>query len=149
MKSQKQTYLYGDLTDALWRSFRKLRQQFRARPGYNESELTAALAHELKSGGLAVSTQVPVIHHHDGNRIGVGFIDLVIDCRVVVEIKNIKKLSDEHIHQMRRYVEDSGRAVGVLLNFGCPEADLNTTEGRQQVFQRYYYSPNDPYRSQP
>jgi len=145
--SPQNTHLHGDLTEALWRSFRKLRQQFRAQPGYSESELTAALLHELKSGGLAVSTQVPVIHRHNGRRIGEGFIDLVIDCRVVVEVKNVKKLTAEHINQMHRYVEDSGLAVGVLLNFGCPNVDLNTQEGRQQVFHRHYYPPNDPYRS--
>lgn len=141
-------YLYGELTDTLWRAFRKLRQQFRARPGYSESELTAALLHELKSAGLAVSTQVPVIHRHNGQRIGVGFIDLVIECRVVVEIKNLRSLTGEHLHQLQRYVEDSGLAVGVLLNFGCPQADLATSEGRHQVFQRYYLPGNDPYRSQ-
>lgn len=149
MKSPTNTYLHSDLTNALWNAFRKLQRQFRARPGYSESELTAALVHELKSGGLAVSTQVPVIHRHNGRRIGEGFIDLVIDCRVVVEVKNVKNLTAEHRNQLHRYVEDCGLAVGVLLNFGCPDADLNTPEGRKQAFHRYYYPPNDPYRSHP
>jgi GxxExxY protein len=138
--------LYPELTDHLWKALRELLRGFRQRPGYSERELRNALAQSLKKRGLAVATEVPVIHRHNGQRIGVGFIDIVIACRVVVEVKNVKKVTSEHMNQLHRYVEDSGLALGVLVNLGCPDADLNTPEGRKKVFHRYYYPKNDPYR---
>ena len=144
--SKKSPLLYADITNHFWPVLSKLYSEFRQRPGYSEHELRNALAQALQQRGLAVATEVPVIHRHNGQRIGVGFIDIVVECRVVVEVKNIRKLTAEHLNQLKRYVEDSGLALGVLINFGCPNADLNSPEGRKKIFQRYYFPANDPFR---
>ena len=144
--NKKRNYLYQEITDKIWKILPRLLNDFRRRPGYSEHKKKAALVNLLKGQELAVATEVPIIHRYKGTRIGVGFIDLVLDSRVVVEVKNVDELTAEHMDQLKRYVEDGGFALGVLINLGDRSADIATTEGRKMIFQRYYYAPNDPYR---
>lgn len=146
MMPQNTKLLYEDITDHIWPVLRELHTEFRQRRGYSEHEMRNALAQALQKRGLAVATEVPVIHRQNGQRIGVGFMDIVIECRVVIEVKNVPHITSKHMDQLHRYVEDSGLAVGILINFGCLDADLRSPEGRKKIFYRYYHPANDPFR---
>lgn len=136
MPQPERKYRYKELTSALWHALLHLRQEFaHAKPA--ENQMTIALANELKKQGLSVSIEVPVVHRQNGKPIGIGYMDLLIDGRVVVEVKNVQTLSDEHLRQLRRYVDDSGKLVGVLINFGGPDPDWASYEDRRNIFRRY------------
>lgn len=145
----KKSYLYDDITEQVWKAFRKLMNEFRAHPGLSEIEKRNALYNALKKQGLAVSKEVPVIHRINGERVGVGYMDLVIDCRVVVEVKNVTAIQQKNVEQLESYMKDSGLPVGVLLNFGFTQADLNDPSDREKVYKRLYNGANDPVKEQP
>jgi GxxExxY protein len=143
--TKKSPLLYADLTAELWKAFRKLYAQFEKRQGFDEPAITRALVNELKTRKLCVSTEVPVVHKQNGSPIKLGRMDVVIDCRVVVEVKNVRKLEALHIHQLQRYLEDSGKRVGILLNFGQHGVDLTTPQGRRAVYRRLEYPTQNIY----
>ena len=137
-------YLYDDITEKIWPAFRKLRIQFKIRRGFSENEKRNALINELKATGIAVSKEVPVIHRENGKRIGIGRMDLVLECRVVIEVKDQPYIKAEDIDQLDLYLESSGLPIGVILNFGAPEADFNNPDDMKKVFIRRYKRENDP-----
>jgi GxxExxY protein len=102
----------GQIVDAALRVHSKLG------PGLLESAYEAALLYELRKRGLDVASQVllPVIY--DGVHIDVGYrLDLIVDERVIVEIKAVDSLNDIHRAQLLSYLKLGGFKVGLLLNF--------------------------------
>jgi GxxExxY protein len=90
-------------------------------PGLLESAYEACLAHELRSGGLRVVTQVPLPVLYHGTRIEVGFrADLIVEGSVIVEVKAMAKLLPIHQAQLLSYLRLSGHRVGLLINFHVP-----------------------------
>jgi len=145
--SQKRKLLYEEITAEIWKAFRKLLQEFEAHDGFLENQKREALRNELIARGLTICSEVPMIKRHNGRRVGRGKVDLVVECRVIVEVKNTRDgITQEHIDQTWRYLEGTGKAVGVVLNFGCPGVDLNNAEERRKVFRRLEISENDPFR---
>lgn len=90
-------------------------------PGLLESAYEACLAHELRSRGLHVATQVPLPVVYAGTRIDVGFrVALLVEDAVVVEVKAIAKVLPIHEAQLLSYLRLSRRRVGLLVNFHVP-----------------------------
>jgi GxxExxY protein len=137
-------YLYEDITAKIWPAFRKLRTRFTYLRGLSENEKRNALMNELKDMGLSVCKEVPVIIRENGRRVGVGRMDLVVECRVVIEIKDQPYLKSEDTDQLDLYLKSSGLSIGVLLNFGAEEVDLNDPNQSKKVFIRRYIPDNDP-----
>ncbi len=87
-------------------------------PGLLESVYEAALAHELRKTGLTVATQVPIPVIYDDVRLELGFrLDLLVEGRVIVEIKSVEGLLDVQHKQLLTYLKLSKRKLGLLLNF--------------------------------
>ena len=87
-------------------------------PGLLESAYQSCLAHELTNRGLAVATQVPLPVVYDGLKLEVGYrIDLVVERRVVVEVKSVESIHPIHEAQLLSYIRLSGIPVGLLINF--------------------------------
>ena len=87
-------------------------------PGLLESAYHGCLKYELESRGLTVRSQVPVPVIYRGVRIDVGYrIDLLVEDRVVVEIKAVMKLHPVFEAQLLSHLRLSRRKVGLLLNF--------------------------------
>jgi len=87
-------------------------------PGLLESAYEACLAHELRTRGLRVLTQVPLPVVYRGIRVEVGFrVDLLVEDTVVVELKAVAKLLPVHEAQLLSYLRLSGHYVGLLINF--------------------------------
>ena len=85
---------------------------------WSDSQNLVCLAHELRRRGLAVRVQVPVPILYDGIRIGVGYrIDLLVEERVVVELKVVRKLHPVHEAQLLSYLKLSRLKLGLLINF--------------------------------
>ena len=87
-------------------------------PGLLESTYGLTLAHELRSRGLTVVTQVslPLVYREmklrDAYRL-----DMIVENAVIVELKSVKKLHPIHEAQMLSYLKLSGLRLGLLINF--------------------------------
>ena len=87
-------------------------------PGLMESVYEACLRHELCHDGLAVARQVwlPVVY--EGMRLDNGYrADLIVDERVVLEIKSVEHLTPLHQLQLLTYLRLGGYRIGLLMNF--------------------------------
>jgi GxxExxY protein len=86
-------------------------------PGLLESAYEACLLHELRKLGLAVLSQVTLPLHYDGLIIDAGYrIDLMVEDRVIVELKAVEKILSIHQAQLLSYLKLSNKKVGLLIN---------------------------------
>ena len=87
-------------------------------PGLLESVYEVILTHKLRKHGLEVSRQVIIPIEYDGLRFAEGFrADLVIEGKVIVELKCVGKINDSHKKQLLTYLRLTGVHLGYLLNF--------------------------------
>jgi GxxExxY protein len=88
-------------------------------PGVFESVYEVVLAHELRKKGLTVERQKPMSILYDGIQFEEAFrSDLVVDRKVIVELKSIDALSAVHAKQLLTQLRLSGLKLGLLINFG-------------------------------
>ncbi|SMB83839.1 conserved hypothetical protein [Hymenobacter roseosalivarius DSM 11622] len=87
-------------------------------PGLLESVYETALTYEVSQAGLGVRTQVALPMLYKEVRMDVGFrLDLLVENKVIVEIKSVDALLDVHHKQLLTYLELSGCKLGLLINF--------------------------------
>ncbi len=87
--------------------------------GLYEIVYEVILAYELKKHGLTVERQVPVPIEYDGIKFDEGFkADIIIENKVILELKSIESLSKAHKKQVLTYLRLTGCKLGYLLNFG-------------------------------
>lgn len=90
-------------------------------PGLLESVYEACLVAELEDRRLRFASQVPLPVVFKGRRIEAGFrMDLIVEDRVIVELKAIEKLMPIHEAQLLTYLKLSGFSTGLILNFNAP-----------------------------
>ncbi len=88
-------------------------------PGLLESVYEAVLAHELRKRGLGADRQVPVPIEYHGIRFDEGFrADLIVEDKVILELKSVETVSSAHKKQVLTYLRLTGLKLGFLLNFG-------------------------------
>ena len=88
-------------------------------PGLFESVYEVILAHELVQLGLRVERQVPVAIEFHGMTFNEGFrADLIVEGKVIVELKSVEAVSKAHKKQVLTYLKLTGMKLGYLLNFG-------------------------------
>ena len=89
-------------------------------PGLLESAYENALAYDLTSAGLLVHKQAPMPFLYKGVNLDVGYrIDLLVENRVIVEIKAVETFAPVHFAQVLTYLKLSGLRLGLLINFNC------------------------------
>lgn len=87
-------------------------------PGLLESAYEQALLFELKKIELNVSSQVPQPLVYQDIKLDVGYrIDLLVENKVIVEIKSVESLIDVHHKQLLTYLKLSKLKLGILVNF--------------------------------
>jgi GxxExxY protein len=87
-------------------------------PGLLESAYEECLAYEMASSGLAIARQVPMPVVYRGVKLDCGYrLDLVVEERVIVELKAIEALLPIHDAQLLTYLRLSGFHTGLLINF--------------------------------
>jgi GxxExxY protein len=88
-------------------------------PGLLESVYETVLAHEIRQRGLHAERQVPIGFADRVLRFDEGFrADIVVENRVVLELKSVEKIGPAHKKQLLTYLRLSGMRLGFLLNFG-------------------------------
>ncbi len=86
--------------------------------GFLESVYEKALIVALSQKGLKVSSQMPLKVSFRNVIVGDFFADLIVNDKVIVEIKSVSKLSPDHKAQIINYLNATGFEVGLLVNFG-------------------------------
>jgi GxxExxY protein len=89
-------------------------------PGFLETVYHSAMRVSLVHRAIPFESQVPIDMSFEGVTVGGARIDLVIDRRVVLELKAVEKLHDLHFVQLRSYLRAAHLQVGLLLNFNAP-----------------------------
>ena len=89
-------------------------------PGLLESVYEIVLAHELAQRGLRVERQVPIAISYKGMIFEDAFrADLVVEDKVIVELKSVEQLNKAHRKQIQTYLRLTGLKLGYLFNFGA------------------------------
>ena len=91
--------------------------------GLLESAYAGALHRELGLLGLPVEREVPLQVHYKGEPIGWYRADLIVDRRVILELKTVKRVGEPEKRQLYHYLAVTRLPLGLLLNFG-PEAQV-------------------------
>lgn len=86
--------------------------------GFLEKVYENALAIELEKMELSVVQQESVNVYYDGIQVGVYFADVVVNGLVILELKSVEALRNEHFAQLTNYLKATDKEVGLLLNFG-------------------------------
>ncbi|MDE5420839.1 GxxExxY protein [Ancylomarina sp. DW003] len=87
-------------------------------PGLLESAYQECLMYELKNQGLVVEKEKPIPLVYDTVKLDIGYrMDLLINNKLVIEIKSVESLNDIHLAQILTYLKLSGCKLGLLINF--------------------------------
>jgi len=93
-------------------------------PGFLESVYQKALAHELQKAGLKIECEKPITVHYDGVVVGDFFADLLVDDKVMLELKANQTLAPANEVQLVNYLTATGIEIGLLLNFGAERLEF-------------------------
>lgn len=91
------------------------------RNGHLEKIYENALVHRLRKQGIDVTQQRPLaVFDEDGTVLGEFYADLIVENRLLIELKAARNVAEEHIAQLLGYLRSSRIETGLLINFGSP-----------------------------
>ncbi|MDP2067931.1 MAG: GxxExxY protein [Lutibacter sp.] len=93
-------------------------------PGLLESAYEAALAYELRQENLNVICQLGLPFQYETIKLDIGYrIDLMVNDKVIIEVKSVENLTDVHYKQVVTYLKLSNKKLGLLINFNTSKID--------------------------
>lgn len=101
--------------------------------GFLESVYEKALLVALRQKGLSAEAQHPIRVLFRGEPVGEFFADLLVEDKVLVELKAVKALAPEHHAQVINYLNATGIEVGLLINFGNPSLEFRRLTRKKRM----------------
>lgn len=92
--------------------------------GFVEKVYENALTHLIRKSGLLVAQQHSIKVSFDGIIVGDFYADLLVENRVLVELKAVSRLIDPHTAQSLNYLRASGMEICLLINFGKSKIEI-------------------------
>jgi len=92
--------------------------------GFLEKVYENALMIELRERGLKAESQIPIKAYYKKEAVGEYFADILVQDKVILELKAIENLSKLHEAQILNYLKATGIKVGLLVNFKHPKAEI-------------------------
>ena len=86
--------------------------------GFLEKVYENALKIEIQSSSMEVKAQQPITVFYDRYEVGKYFADLLVEDKIIIELKAVETLCKEHENQLLNYLKATKYEVGLLLNFG-------------------------------
>ena len=126
----KESYKHTKITEQIIKAFYTVYNTLGY--GFLEKVYENAMAIELRKLGLEVKKQQNIKVFYDNQEVGDYYSDLLVEEKVIVELKAAKNLCEEHEAQLLNYLKATDIEVGLLLNFG-KEAQL-----KRKVFSKEY-----------
>jgi len=109
-------YIYSDLTQEIIAAAMNVHSALG--PGMLESAYQECLIYELRTKGLDVKSQVPTPIVYKEVKLDCGYrMDILVENKIVVELKAVEALNEVHEAQVLTYLKFSGCKVGLLINF--------------------------------
>ena len=102
-------------------------------PGYEEKVYKNAMFIEMSDRGIPVETEVPFNVYYKGHVIGSYRADMIVDRRVVVELKAINAIVPFNEVQLVNYLTATGIDDGILINFGAERIEIRH---RTRIYKR-------------
>lgn len=103
-------------------------------PGLLESAYQACLFYELTQAGLGVEKEKPLPLHYKGVKVNCGYrIDLLVEQKIVLELKAVDAIAPIHMAQMITYLKLTNLKLGLILNFNV----LSLKDGIRRVVYNY------------
>ena len=93
-------------------------------PGFLESVYQRALEHELRKAGVQAECQLPLSVHYDGVIVGEFMADLIVEGKVMIELKANQALVSANEAQLVNYLTATGIEIGLLINFGAQRLEF-------------------------
>jgi len=109
-------YIHVELTKSIIGCFYKVYNTLKY--GFLEKVYENALKQELVKAGHKVKSQKRINVYYGGEVVGEYFADLVVDDKVILELKAADSICEEHVAQLINYLRATDIEVGLLLNFG-------------------------------
>ncbi len=95
------------------------------RHGHAEKVYENGLVSRLRKTGIQLCSQVPLaVYDEDGTTLGEFIADLYIENEIIVELKAVKCLNNDHVAQLIGYLRASKKEHGLLINFGAPKLEI-------------------------
>ncbi len=91
--------------------------------GFLESVCQKALLVAFKQADLGAEQEVKLEVAFRGENVGIFYADIVVEGKVLLEVKAVRALAPEHQAQVINYLKATGLDVGLLLNFGRPKLE--------------------------
>jgi GxxExxY protein len=113
---EKENYMHSDLTEKVIKVFYKVYNTLGF--GFLEKVYENAMCIELNKAGLQHYKQQPVKVFYDEKKVGSYYADIIVEDKVIIELKAAKSLCEEHEAQLINYLRATEIEVGLLLNFG-------------------------------
>lgn len=92
--------------------------------GFAEKVYENARAIEMRKRGLTVVRQRGIVVRYQDTVVGEYTADLMIDDTIIIELKVVKVLADEHLAQCMNYLRATGKRLCLLINFGRPRMEI-------------------------
>lgn len=109
-------YIYQDLTAEIIKRFYIVYKKLGY--GFLEKVYEKALKYELEKVGFQVERQSPINVYYETELVGEYFADLMVENKIIIELKASESLCEEHEFQLINYLKATDTEVGLLLNFG-------------------------------
>lgn len=93
-------------------------------PGFLEKVYEKALLIELQNRGLKAESQAPIKVMYKDKPAGEYFADVLVEGKVIVELKTVESLDKNHEAQLLNYLKASGIQIGLLVNFKNPKVEI-------------------------
>ena len=91
--------------------------------GFLEKAYKRALVIELRSRGIRAESQVPLRVMYKGENGGEYCIDILVESKLVLELKCVQTLIGEHLAQALNYLKATGKHIALLINFQRPKVE--------------------------
>jgi GxxExxY protein len=97
--------------------------------GFLEKVYENALVHELRKSGFAVLQQHPIPIYYDGTLVGDCIADLIVEGKILLELKAVRAFTDEHSAVCMNYLRATNLPLCLLLNFATPRLGIKRLVG--------------------
>jgi GxxExxY protein len=108
--------LHNEITDKIIKAFYIVYNELGY--GFLEKVYENSMAIELRKFGFEVVKQQHINVYYDGEDVGEYFADLLVENKVIIELKAASDISAENEQQLLNYLKATDKEVGLLLNFG-------------------------------
>ena len=113
--------------------------------GLLEKVYENGLVHRLQKEGFRVEAQKPLsVYDSDGFCLGEYFADLFVEDLIIVELKSVRSIANEHYAQILNYLKITGVPAGLLINFGSYKFEVRTVVPRSSTLLHGQYNPPSP-----